>query len=327
MGRGLATILAAFGVLLSLVLGGALASCSGEPSPSGLDEPLRVASGAFKNGALPGAPPAAEGATGAPPLVTSLEAASTLVRLGQTGKSLVGRTSTDAVAVAVGFADLGTGYWVFPVDAPDPQNNGELTWQATVDFGSNLPSGRHALRVVAIDAAGNAGTQRELGLCVLAAIPDNLNACDPKNAPPSTVFSLSWDSPVDLDLVVVAPDGRTVSAKTPRTTAPTVDAGAADGVGTFDRDSNGACVIDNTNRENLVFQTPPYEGSWLVYANLFDACGSAPVHFTFTLYEAQVTEDPNIQELVPSITKRGTLLDVDANGGASLGTFVTEIPF
>jgi hypothetical protein len=300
-----------------------LLACSGERTSVALTEPLRVRNGSFKEGALPGALPVPPEAPAAPPSVTSFETASTVVRPGQSGRTLLGRTSTDAVAVAVRFGDLGSGYWVFPVDAPDPQSNGELTWQAQCDFGQGLPAGLHPMRVVAIDAAGHAGTQRELSLCVTSAVPDNLNACDPKSAPPAAVVSLSWDSLVDLDLVVVGPDGKLVDAKHAKTSLAAADAGVS--IGVVDRDSNGACVIDGSNRENLVFATRPPAGSYLVYANLFDACGKSSAHFKLSLFEQQPNGDTT--QLVETITKNGTVLALEANGGARLGTFVTEIVF
>jgi hypothetical protein len=311
---------------LVFVLGAALAhvACSGERAPLGITEPVRLKGAFFKSGDLPGTPPIAQdGGAAISPTVTSFDTASTIVQLGQTGKAIDGRTSVDAVAVGVRLTDLGTGYWVLPVDGPDPQSNGELTWQAQCDFGIDLPAGLHPLRVVAIDTNGHGGTQRELQICVTPAVPDNLNACDPSIAPPAEVISLSWDTLVDLDLVVVTPDGRTVDAKHPLTVLG--DAGTA-AVGAIDRDSNGACVIDGKNREDLVFQKRP-SGSYLVYANLFDACGLDVVHFRLSLFEAQLQPDGKTQHLVETITKNGTLVAVEANGGTANGTFVAEIPF
>jgi hypothetical protein len=287
-----------------LFLAIALAACSGVEARAGLGEPLRIPQAAFKEGALPSTP-------GAKPEVTAIETASTLVRSRQSGKSIGGRTSPEAVAVAIAFADLGTGYWVFPVGGPDPANGGELEWNATVDFGANLPIGKHDLAVVAIDGAGHPGALRTLGVCVPSETPDNLAACDPTAKLPATVISLTWDSPVDLDLVVAAPDGSVVSSKRPKLGG--TDAGAW----AIDRDSNSGCVFDGIQREDLVFPEAPPPGSYLIYANLFSACGRAPVHF-----HVAVTQAGNV-----TLTREGTLLAVGANGGAALGTFVTEVAF
>lgn len=324
--RGLAIVLAVVALVASLAL--SLFACSGEHAETGLGEPLRLRAATFEAGDLPGS-------SAMFPRVTSFETASTVVRPGQTEKGLLGRASPDAVAIAIRFVDLGSGYWVFPVDGPDPQNNGELIWQTVADFGVDVAPGLHTLRVVAIDGAGAAGPARDLAVCVTPPVPDNLNACDPKTKPPAAVLSLSWDTAVDLDLVIVAPDGRIVDAKHPRTVAPPppgpstgVDAGAVASAGVFDRDSNGGCVIDGVQREDLVFQTRPAPGSYLVYASLFDACGKSSVHFRFSLFEATpATADPKLQELVESVTKQGALLPIEASGGARLGTFVTEVTF
>jgi len=328
MGRGLAIVLAIGALVASLAL--SLFACSGEPSETGLGEPLRLRAAAFKAGDLPAS-------AAMYPSVTSFETASTVVRPGQTEKGLLGRASPDAVAIAIRFTDVGSGYWVFPVDGPDPQNNGELIWQTVADFGVDVAPGLHALRVVAVDGAGVAGPARDLSVCVTPPVPDNLNACDPRTKPPAAVLSLSWDTAVDLDLVIVAPDGRIVDAKHPRTVAPPppgpstggADAGANANAnaGVFDRDSNGGCVIDGVQREDLVFQTRPAPGSYLVYASLFDACGKGAVHFRFSLFESAAAVDPKLQQLVESITKQGVLLPLEASGGARLGTFVTEVTF
>lgn len=290
---------------LALALGVAVA-CSGVESRTAFTEPLRVQNGAFKEGRLPGT-------TAAKPEVTTIETASSLVRARQSGKSITGRVSPDAVAVAIAFADLGTGYWVFPTGGPDPANGGELDWSATVEFGSDIPAGKHDIAVIGIDAAGHAGPVRALSVCVASETPDNIASCDPSAKPPTTVISLSWDTAADVDLILAGPDGAVIGSKRP--------SGGVDADGgvlvSLDRDSNTGCIFDGIQRENLVFQNAAPAGSYLVYASLFSACGHAPVHF-----HVAVT-----QSGVETLTRDGTLLAVDANGGATLGTFVTEVAF
>ncbi len=309
------------------------ASCGGVSSPTALTEPLRIQNGAFKRGALPGSPPVAEGAPEAPPSVTLVESLNGIAYPGQSGKSIGGRTSTDAVSVAVRFFDLGTGYWVFPVDAPDPQANGELTWQGLADIGRDIAPGLHPIGVVAIDAQGHAGSQKNVPLCVSSAIPDGLNACDPTLPPPADVVSLGWDTDVDLDLVVVTPDGKTVDPKH-ITTAGTGDGGTIDraqlaspSTGVLDRDSNVGCAIDGYRRESLVFKEAPKAGRYQVYARLFDACGNAPVHFTVTLSRAQLRPDGVNLEQVEAARRNGIMTSLDADGGRTRGLFVTEFTF
>jgi hypothetical protein len=315
-------------ILLAIVLAVATAAfvaCSGEKSESGLGEPIRVRNGVFKEGPLPGAPPAPGPGPGTS--ITAIETASTVLRPGQGEKTLAGRASVGSVAIAIAVAGLGRGHWLLPVDGPDPLNNGELGWQALVEIARDVPPGPKELRIVAIDAAGHAGTQSALTVCVPRLVPDNLNACDPANPPPAAVVSLTWDTPVDLDLVAITPDGRVIDAKHPR--GGLVDAGADGGTSTpptIDRDSNAACSLDRVQQEDLVFADPPAPGSYLLFANLFDACERAPVHFRLSVSVRQTGLDGKLT-LVETESKSGTLTAVDANGGAKLGTYVTEVAF
>jgi len=300
----------------------ALAGCSAEPSLSGASEPIRVPMGTFKPGELPGSPPES-GAKG--PAVTVLESANNVLRPGQAGKAVVGRTTTDASAVGVRLEGLGAGFWVLPVGAPDPQANGELTFSVGYDVAPEAPSGLHRLLFAAIAESGEAGEQSALDVCITAPIPDNLNACDPSIAPPAAVLSLAWDTDADVDLGVIVPNGKFVDAKHPTTAAP--EGGvvkpdkALDGV--IDRDANASCGGDRTRRENLVWQSKPAPGTYLVYANLFSACGADGARFVATLHLSEAIGNGKNLALVEKIRVSGRLLALDANGGAGPGLYVT----
>lgn len=295
-----------------------LLACSGQKQESGLGEPLRVQNGVFKEGALPGTISDAGGRL----TITAIDTASTVLRPGQGEKTLSGRAAVGTVAIGLAFGSAGNGWWLLPVDGPDPLNAGELGWNAIVEIARSVTPGPNELRLVPIDGAGNAGEQRTLSVCVPRVVPDNLNVCDPvANAPPAAVVSLTWDTAVDLDLVVVGPDGVVLSAKHPQGAAST-DAGAPP---TIDRDSNGACALDLVDQEDLVFTTPP-SGTYLVYANLFSACGNAPVHFRLAV-SYRTRDAAGAYALTESVVKSGTLVALDANGGARLGTFVTSLAF
>ncbi len=304
----------------------ALASCGGVPADLGLDEPLRIPGGRFVEGPLPGELPT-EGLELAP-AITLVETPNTVVRLGQARKELSGRASPDAVAVGIAFADLGTGYWVSPLGPPDPTANNELTWTLDAAIGWDVPVGPNAIHVVAIDADGRAGMQYRTQVCVRPDLLDNLASCDPTLAPPSTVIALSWDTNVDLDLVVRTPDGKLVSPDAPSTVnkPPPITASdlAANGVGILDRDSNGNCRIDAINREALVFRTAPAAGTYLVYANLADACGQPSVRFTATVYQALPSDDGRLQ-LVEVSRQGGRLLADAADGGRGPGLFLLQL--
>jgi hypothetical protein len=311
----------------------ALVACKpeGEEGTLGFSQPLRVEKAEFREGALPGLPPV-EADAAVLPNVTAVETSNLVVFPGQLEKQISGRLSADSVALGIRFADLGTGWWVLPAGPPDVSVGAEKTYALEVELARDLPIGLHELRVAAIDDQGKSGTQGKLGVCIVPPIPDNLNACDPSIEPPAAVLSLTWNDNVDLDLGLVAPNGKVLTSKHPSTALAT-DAGIQDSdladpaTGKLDHDSNAACVIDGLRRENVVFQAQPPNGLYQVYANLFDACGESSVTFDVTLYRAEPRPDGAGKWLVPHDLGHGVLTSFDANGGSSPGLFVTEFAF
>jgi hypothetical protein len=305
------------------------ASCTGpQASPNtGIGEPLRIESGQFVPGALPGSPQLPADAAvdaGVDPQVTDTNVANTAIAQGELGLVFSGHATTDALTIGVRFADMGTGYWLVPVGAPDPTDDGLLTWQATADFGRNLPPGFHNLVFASIGADGS-GTQSELPVCVDLPVPDNLNICVPKRAPPAAVLSLTWDTPVNLDLIVQDPSGVVVGGNTASSEPP--DAGVATNPrnGVLDRDSNRDCVIDDIDREDIVWQSSPVTGTYAVWVDLFSACGQPSASFSVSLWLAETQPDGTqrlVQQQPPLAT--GVLLAAQANGGASRGLYVGD---
>ena len=322
-------------LLLTIVLSLASFACSGEPQTIGLTEPLRVGYGStrntqFRSGPLPGSRPLTSKeqlSNVAPQLPTAtVNVPGAIVRELDTGFVIAGATSTEAVAIGIRFLDLGTGYWIVPVTGQDPTHPGTFTWSATADFGADIPPGLHQLGVVAIDGAGHGGTQVETDLCVASDIPDNLSACSPSLQPPTTVVSLVWDTPVDLDLRVITPQGKIVDPKHP-STAVAVDGHidpTAKGTGIFDTDALRGCVNTGHRRENLVWQDAPEPGTYLVYASLYNACGQSAVHFTLSLNQREPSEDGGTLHLAETFETTGELLAADADAGVQLGLFVTS---
>ena len=312
-----------------------LLGCSSESLTSGVTEPLRVSYGNGRNaqffsGELPGSPPLSDeeilaGVTPQKP-AASLNVSLGTVRQAETGFVASGTTTSEAVAIGIRFLDLGTGYWVFPVTGLDPTMPGTYNWNATSDFGGNIEPGKHPLGVVAIDAAGHAGSQFATSLCVLSDIPDNSSACSASAKPPFSVLSLNWDTPADLDLRVITPQGKVVDPKHPSTAVPVdgkVDP-TAPNTGVFDTDAERNCVHTGYRRENLVWQDPPLPGTYLVYVSLFDACGQAAVRFNLSLNRPGPAGDGGTHQLESTYAQAGEMLAVDADAGVKLGLFVTE---
>jgi hypothetical protein len=308
-----------------LVLAGPLAAVQGacDAGPgilTGIDEPIRVSGGQFFQGDLPGSPPSTAGAGGdggaLPPLSVKgvMYTITNVVLAGEANKSFSGDVTTDAVAVGVKLANLGTGYWVVPVGAPDPNDPTGITFGFSANFSPSAPPGLHDLLLVAIGPSGQAGIQSPTQLCIESRIPDNNHACIPAKQPPNTVFTLQWDTNFDLDLHVVTPGGIDINAH--QRYGEPLDSGAMAppmNLPHIDRDSLANCVPDGFNQEDLIYQDPPPHGTYTVNVDPFDSCGQPVVHFTLTLYRTTGTCPACTQAAVTSVS--GELLASQVTGG------------
>lgn len=279
-------------------------TCTGEVDQQiGLFEPLRVPDGEFIEDAIPAAAEL--------PKVTSIEAASGILVLGQQQRLLAGRTSDDAHAIAIRFKDLGTGWWVRPVQDQDPLFPGERGFQLRYDVGAGVPPARHTLELAAVDADGRHGPIFPVEVCVQDdRVPDNLNACDATLAPPAVVVVLEWDQPVDLDLVIATPGGDRITSKNP----------SDESGGRLVRDSNAGCQQDGRNSEAVVWQDPPARGTYLLYADLFDACGEPGALLAITVYARR--EHGDTYSLEQTARTTGAVTDLQASGGAGPPLYV-----
>lgn len=316
----------------ALLLACVIPACGDGRITRGLEEPIAVHDAQFIEGELPGAPPDRELVA---PRPTAATTELTALRPGLAEVPFFGWATLDAVAVAARIEGQGTGYWVIPTGPPDPTVQGEpvRTFRFVADLHASLSPGNHRLLVAATDEAGRTGSQVATALCVSRLVPDNGNVCDPRKAPPELVISLTWDRPADLDLAVVTPNGDVIAARTPSkglATDQQIDRRAIgktpDGVGFLDVDSNAGCRTDGRQIENVVFQSRPEPGSYLVYVNLHDTCGEPSVRYAVTRH-TRVALDPQAGTFSVAESDRtgGTLVAVQANGSTSIGTFVTEL--
>lgn len=306
--------------------------CSGEETTAGFGEPLRVKEAQFRHGELPGLPALTAddinaGVKATPPSVESVSLSNNVVPADDPGRTIRGQASAGSAAVGVRFADAGSGYWLVPTSNFDPLSPSVVEWSLEAAFDRELAPGLHQLLFAALDEQGNSGTQGELKLCVTPTLPDNGNACDPSVSPPNLVIQLAWDAPVDLDLRVITPSGKVVDSKHPTSVDEDEDGKAnptAEGAGVIDHDALAHCLPLGRRSENLVFQTPPAPGTYLVYANLYDACDEPDVHFDVSLHVAAPAAAEGTFTQTRTFHQAGQLQAVHANGGAQLGLFLTS---
>lgn len=308
-----------------------LPSCGDATVTRGLEEPMAIHDAQFVEGPLPGLPP--DQALAAP-RATAATTEKTDLRPNLSDVPFSGWATLDAVAMAAQIEGQGKGHWVIPAGPPDPAVQGDpvRVWRFVADFHESLQPGLHRLLVAATDGAGKTGSQLASSLCIHRLVPDNGNVCDATKVPPAFVVSLSWDRPVDLDLLVVAPNNDIISAKSTATglaADQTINRSVLDknapGVGYLDRDSNEGCRLDGRQLENVVFQERPAPGSYLVYANLHDACGEKSVRYTATRHSRIAGPQPGTFSVAETDRTYGVLTADEANGSTRLGTFVTEL--
>jgi hypothetical protein len=316
----------------ALLVALASVACSGEPITQGLEQPIRVQDAQFREGELPGLPPLTAddvigGVKPTDPHISGVNLPNALIRLGESSRSISGSASDDATAVAVRLDDAGSGYWLIPTGNVDALSPGLVEWRLRASFGRNVTPGLHQLLFAAIDAQGRSGTRGAVNVCVTPEVPDNGNSCDPKVSPPALVISLDWDAPVDLDLRVITPSGKVVDSKHPSTALEDEDGDydpSLPGTGTFDFDGFAHCIDGGKRGENLVFQVTPEPGTYLIYADLYDACGEAGVHFNASLHVAAAGTEPDTFAVRETFRQAGQFQAVHATGGERLGMFVTS---
>lgn len=320
--------------LLSAIPLGALftLSCSDYAVTRGLEEPFSVENAQFIEGELPGSPPLSseelqEGAELIQPSPTPPTVSIDRLRQGLAGVDFFGWVSAKAQSVGVRFEKYGTGYWLFPAGAFDPAQQNTLTYDFTASLHESLPAGRHDLLIAAIDENGKSGTQAKTSICIRSIVPDNNNACQPEIAPPAVVLGLSWDRPVDLDLVVETPYGVVVDSKHLSSAVPREDGSVnpnAPTVGKIDLDSNRDCEIEGRQREHLVFPETPVAGRYKVYVNMHRDCGEEATRFRYTLYTRDRGETPGTYTVREKPLAQGILTSFQANGSTAIGTYVTS---
>src|SRR5690606_20287805 len=140
---------------------------------------------------------------------------------------------------------------------------------------------------------------------------------DPSIEPPRLVTSLEWDSRADLDLSVLTPSGDVINYAHVNNTK------ESDTPGQFSGDGGSGCIQTGVRRENIVWQKKPAKGIYYVYVNLHDPCQDAATPFQVSIHASKRRGSKEF-ELAETYRTASELLREQANGGSTLGTFITE---
>jgi hypothetical protein len=287
-----ALTLCSFPILCSLLIG-----CSDSQSaPSGLGEPVRIVGGQFIEGSFPTSHDSG-------PQISTVSINDLELLEGASGKSVTGLAGPGSQSVAIALQGLGHGYWVVPVGAEDLNAPGFFDWGASLSFSTDVPGPMPQLEFAASDPSGQFGPVTTQTLFVKSLVPTG-----------HVVASLTWGVNADLDLHLIVPGGKELSPKHPNTIASDANGKPVAGSGLLDHDSLAGCIPDGLRTENVVWADAPAAGTYSVYVDMFSACGQPAASFKFSL----LVDGQSVLE------KAGRLLNIDADGGATSGLFVTQ---
>jgi hypothetical protein len=294
---------AALPVAISLLLALSSTGCQSLSSDPGVGADLQIEGAQFVPGALP---PAGDG-----PGVQQLFASTNVIRPGDRDQALHGTLDEGATGVVIGLSN-DRGYWIVVPGVPDTEQPKLPTLDAKLAFAVAIAPGMRRLSASAVDARGQVGPPSSLDLTVA-----DLPPVDGR-----LVISLSWSGASDLDLHVIDPTGVEIWAQRPngyrRPPPPALpDPDAIKLAPQLDLDSNGQCVIDGRDRENVVYSQPPPAGHYLVRVDAFSLCGeiSAAWRVEAFLDGARVA------------AAAGTAFDSDTRGAHAAGAGVTALDF
>jgi hypothetical protein len=280
-----------------------LCACGSQSADPGARADLLVAGARFIPGALP--PPSGG------PMVQSLQFGDTAVYAGESDRGLSGALMPSASSVLLAL-DHDAGYWVVVAGVPAVAAPTEPTFGVTASFARDLPAARRTLIAEAVDAQGRVGTPATQPLTVDGA---------PLPAGPLAVH-LAWSDEADLDLHVIDPDGVEIYFRHPSGYRPPPPPALPDPVAQadaplLDGDSNGDCILDGRDQENVAWSHPPASGHYVVRVDAASLCGQP-------FADWRVDELMN-GALVASV--RGEALPTDTRGDHGAGTGRTVLEF
>lgn len=203
------------------------------------------------------------------PKVTELLFAQGILRRGEWGIHLNGRLGPGATAIHIA-AQGDNQHWVVPAKGFDFTVPNELQWSADFALSHRFAGERVVIETQAADASGRLGPIRQTEFAVA-----------PRPEAAKLIVELRWNSPVDLDLHVLSPDGRLFGPK-----QQSDGAMGKEHTVLYEFDSNQECHLDYRHRETVVWTQTPPSGVYRVYADLFSNCKQSAVDFEVRAYRA-----------------------------------------
>ena len=297
-------------LLLLLVLIWGVACDKSVDAPVALEEPFRfgyvVGSSSFHAQFFDGDLPTPTGG----PVVAGVDVGPAEAAPGTQAKSgYVIRLERKAYSVALRLKGRTNGYWIARVDQVEALFDNQVSASIFFDVSPAVTPGRYEIELSGVDGDGHFGVRSTAPVVVVPRVPVNAPA----------LISLRWDSAVDLDLQLKAPDGTLLSAKRP-TTLPigAADGGDAPGVATLLGDSGGSCIDDGYREEDVVFATAPTPGTYSIYVNPYSLCGKLGTTYEVTVSRGGVVTGQWFGKISHAEVQEG---------GYALGDFISDVSF
>ncbi len=246
---------------------------------------------------------------------------------GAANRALTGSIQQPGRSVAFGLADDNV-YWYAPAPgiSQDIGANSDLLFSTTVSYASTISPGKHNLILRAILADGRMGpaTIQPVMIGDFAAVKGMLDV------------RLTWNDSADLDLHVVtpvapasppdpkAPTSIEVWVNNPSSLPPrpTYNPYTADEIaqgGAYQFDSNGSCIVDGRDQEDVVWGGPPPSGTYTVRVDAISLCGESGAQWRVDVFQDGAP--------APVYTASGEAVDSDTRFSHTTGSGVLALRF
>lgn len=148
---------------------------------------------------------------------------------------------------------------------PELRSNKEIIYDLILVFNQSLNVDDFVVTIAILDEYGDVSQTYDVVMELVTAGTGRLQV------------SLSFDTPKDVDLILIEPNGEWVYYGNPY----------SENGGMLDVDSNAACDIDNINNENIFYGDDAYvePGEYTVYVDMYENCNTDyATNFVLTVF-------------------------------------------